>query len=128
MALSELRPSSTRPLSKNAFPASGPAMISSRAIGVSAFPCLRGFNACASVQGYTIVRSEEDFQCGIDLVVIPEEARYCIPRATQEIPAKLYIDVWPVLDDDIGIVIITGSRDIVKNPQRHLEIIGKQFL
>ena len=72
--------------------------------------------------------SEEDFQRDIDLVIIPKEADGRIPRATQKIPAKLYVDVGPVLEDDIGIVIITRARDIVEVPQSHLEIIGKQFL
>src|SRR4051812_9535799 len=74
---------------------------------------------------YTMIHSEEDFQRDIDLVVIPKEADGRIPRATQKIPAKLYVDVWPVLEDDIGIVIITRARDIVEVPQSHLEIIGK---
>ena len=72
--------------------------------------------------------SEEDFQRDIDLVIIPKEADGRISRATQKIPAKLYVDVGPVLEDDIGIVIITRARDIVEVPQSHLEIIGKQFL
>ena len=72
--------------------------------------------------------SEEDFQRDIDLVIISKEADGRIPRATQKIPAKLYVDVGPVLEDDIGIVIITRARDIVEVPQSHLEIIGKQFL
>ena len=62
--------------------------------------------------GHPIVHLEKTFQRDIDLVVISKEAGDGLPRATQKIPAKLYIDVWPVLDDDIGIVIITRSRDI----------------
>src|SRR5205823_769383 len=45
--------------------------------------------------GHPIVHLEKTFQRDIDLVVISKEAGNGLPRATQKIPAKLYIDAPP---------------------------------